>query len=434
MVLTFDAALAGLAAERIRRRRSWSGGWASAGVAVGFDFHFGKGRGGSPTFLTAAGARYGFPVDVAPHCEDAGRPVSSGTDPRRAREAGQVVEAAELLGYPWFVTGEVVHGDKRGRELGFPTANLRLDPACGCKHGIYAVRVGDRRQRLYDGVASFGRRPMFDNGAPLLEVFLFDFSGDLYGQVIDVAFVGWIRPEMKFDSVDDLVAPDGATTAAGRAPCWPARRCASAAAARSIRAGADGPGCPARKGGRQPALRRSNGAPAQFSACGRMLTAPSGFGLLPDIGLRKERPMILGRDTDADRDRSPRIPCGNHCRHRAAGQASAQGAPFKIGLLTVKTGPLAQGGYQMEQGITVFLKERNYTLAGRKVELYLGRLRRQSGRRQDQGAGTGRARARRRHRRAVGGVRTARHHRLHRPGEDADLPRRRRRGRDPAPG
>ena len=91
-----------------------------------------------------------------------------------------MVEATELLGYPWFVTGEVVHGDKRGRELGFPTANLRLDPACGLKHGIYAVRVGVGGAR-YDGVASFGRRPMFDNGAALLEVFLFDFSGDLYG-------------------------------------------------------------------------------------------------------------------------------------------------------------------------------------------------------------------------------------------------------------
>ena len=104
-----------------------------------------------------------------------------------------------MLGYPWFVSGEVVHGDKRGRELGYPTANLRLDPACGLRHGIYAVRVaiGGRR---HDGVASFGRRPMFDVGTVLLEVFLFDFSGDLYGQTIDVAFVEWIRPELKFDT------------------------------------------------------------------------------------------------------------------------------------------------------------------------------------------------------------------------------------------
>ena len=118
---------------------------------------------------------------------------------------GRVVEAAELLGYPWFASGEVVHGEKRGRELGFPTANLRLDPACGLKHGIYAVRVGIGAAR-YDGVASFGRRPTFDNGAPLLEVFLFGFSGDLYGQVIDVALIGWIRPEEKFSSIEALMA------------------------------------------------------------------------------------------------------------------------------------------------------------------------------------------------------------------------------------
>ena len=113
-------------------------------------------------------------------------------------------EANELLGYPWFVSAEVGHGDKRGRELGYPTANLRLDPGCGLKHGIYAVRV-DVGARRYDGVASFGRRPMFDQGTVLLEVFLFDFTGDLYGEIIDVAFVDWIRPELKFDSVEGLI-------------------------------------------------------------------------------------------------------------------------------------------------------------------------------------------------------------------------------------
>ena len=132
-----------------------------------------------------------------PPLEDEGRPVSSGAV-REALAAGKVVEATELLGGPWFVSGEVIHGDERGRQLGFPTANLKLDPACGLKHGIYAVRVGVGDMR-YDGVASFGVRPMFDDGAPLLEVFLFDFDGDLYGQAIDVAFIGWIRHEQKFD-------------------------------------------------------------------------------------------------------------------------------------------------------------------------------------------------------------------------------------------
>jgi riboflavin kinase/FMN adenylyltransferase len=114
-----------------------------------------------------------------------------------------VVEATELLGAPWFVSGEVIHGDKRGRELGFPTANLKLDPSCGLKHGIYAVRVDIAGVR-HDGVASFGRRPMFDDGAPLLEVYLFDFDDDLYGQSIDVAFIGWIRQEQKFESIETL--------------------------------------------------------------------------------------------------------------------------------------------------------------------------------------------------------------------------------------
>jgi riboflavin kinase / FMN adenylyltransferase len=115
-----------------------------------------------------------------------------------------VNEANALLGYPWFVSAEVLHGDKRGRKLGYPTANLRLDPDCGLAHGIYAARVGVDGRR-YDGVASFGRRPMFDQGVVLLEVFIFDFSGDLYGNVIDVAFIDWIRPERKFDSIEELV-------------------------------------------------------------------------------------------------------------------------------------------------------------------------------------------------------------------------------------
>jgi riboflavin kinase/FMN adenylyltransferase len=109
-----------------------------------------------------------------------------------------------MLGGPWFVTGKVIDGEKRGRILGYPTANIRLDNNCGLKHGIYAVRVGRGDERL-DGVASFGRRPTFDNGAPLLEVFLFDFRSDLYGQTLDVAFVDFIREELKFENVEALV-------------------------------------------------------------------------------------------------------------------------------------------------------------------------------------------------------------------------------------
>ena len=202
IVLRFDAALAQLSAADFVARVLVQQ-LAVSGVAIGFDFHFGAERTGSPGYLAAQGAKLGFAVDIVPRFEDAGRPVRSGPI-RAALAAGEVVEAAELLGYPWFVSGEVVHGDKRGRELGFPTANMRLDPGCRLKHGIYAVRVGvgDRR---YDGVASFGRRPMFDQGTVLLEAFLFDFDGDLYGQTIDVAFIDWIRPELNFPSVEELV-------------------------------------------------------------------------------------------------------------------------------------------------------------------------------------------------------------------------------------
>ena len=103
------------------------------------------------------------------------------------------------------MSAEVVHGDERGRELGFPTANVKLDPACGLQHGVYAVRVQVEGRR-YDGVANFGRRPMFDDGSVLLEVCLFDFSGDLYDRSIDVAFIGWIREEKVFASVAALMS------------------------------------------------------------------------------------------------------------------------------------------------------------------------------------------------------------------------------------
>ena len=201
VILRFDAALAATSAQDFIDR-ILIGRLKIGGAAIGFDFHFGHERRGSPAYLAGQGARLGFAVDIVPPLQDEGRPVSSGAV-RDALAAGRVVEAAELLGAPWFVAGEVIHGEKRGRELGFPTANVRLDPSCGLKHGIYAVRaaVGERR---YDGVASFGTRPMFDDGAPLLEVFLFDFAGDLYGQAVDVAFIGWIRGEEKFESIDAL--------------------------------------------------------------------------------------------------------------------------------------------------------------------------------------------------------------------------------------
>ena len=214
VVMTFDAALASLTAEEFVSRVLVER-LAVSGAVVGFNFHFGKGRTGSPGFLTAAGAQHGFAVEVVPVFTDRGRPVSSGPI-REALVAGDVGTAAELLGHPWFVTATVIQGDKRGRALGFPTANLVLDPACRLRHGIYAVRVGIDGKR-HDGVASFGRRPMFATPAPLLEVFLFDFAGDLYGRSIDVAFIAWIREEKNFAGVDELVAQMTQDSAQARA-------------------------------------------------------------------------------------------------------------------------------------------------------------------------------------------------------------------------
>jgi riboflavin kinase/FMN adenylyltransferase len=203
VVMTFDKARAGTTAQDFIHHDLIERLGVS-GIAVGYDFHFGKGRVGSPSLLVSEAPRLGIEVDVQPHVDIAERPVSSSAI-RMALAEGQIEEATAMLGGPWFVAGQVIHGEKRGRDLGYPTANIRLDGNCGLKHGIYAVRVGLGAQRL-DGVASFGRRPTFDNGAPLLEVFLFDFNGDLYGNTLDIAFIGFIREELKFDSVAALVA------------------------------------------------------------------------------------------------------------------------------------------------------------------------------------------------------------------------------------
>jgi riboflavin kinase/FMN adenylyltransferase len=201
-VVRFDAALASLPADAFVQEVLVD----RLGIAVaviGFNFHFGSKREGTPQFLAAEGTRRGFTVEVLPQLEDEGRPVSSQAV-RAALSGGRMVEAAELLGYPWLISGPVIHGDQRGRTLGYPTANILPDPACGLRHGIYAVRVGIGAKR-YDGVASFGRRPMYRIETPLLEVFLFGFQGDLYGQTLDVAFVTFIRDELRFDSAEALV-------------------------------------------------------------------------------------------------------------------------------------------------------------------------------------------------------------------------------------
>jgi riboflavin kinase / FMN adenylyltransferase len=205
IVMTFDRALASLSAdafiaEILLRRLGISG------VVAGYDFHFGAGRSGSPAFLKEAGARFGFAVEiverVAAHVADQ---AASSTTTRAALEAGDAALAAKLLAHPFAIMGKVVTGQKLGRTLGFPTVNVVPDSSCRLRHGVYAVRVV-AGATTYDGVASYGRRPTFDNGPAILEAFLFDFSGDLYGETIEILFVDWIRPEAKFDSAAALLA------------------------------------------------------------------------------------------------------------------------------------------------------------------------------------------------------------------------------------
>ncbi|PZA09484.1 bifunctional riboflavin kinase/FAD synthetase [Rhodopseudomonas palustris] len=202
VILSFDAHRASTMAHDFIQQEL-IGRLGVQGIAIGYDFHFGKGRGGSPSMLVAEAPSLGIEVDVQPHVDFGDHPVSSSAI-RKCLEEGHIAAATEMLGGPWFVTGQVIHGDKRGRDLGYPTANIRLDPECGLKHGIYAVRVG-RNGRHYDAVANFGRRPTFDNGAPLLEVFVFDFSEPLYGETLDIAFIAFIRDEEKFESIEALI-------------------------------------------------------------------------------------------------------------------------------------------------------------------------------------------------------------------------------------
>nr|WP_148227578.1 bifunctional riboflavin kinase/FAD synthetase [Fulvimarina pelagi] len=174
-------------------------------VVAGFDFHYGAKRSGTPESLGRAGLRLGFGATLVPAFEDEGGETVSSSRIRAALREGRVEEAAGLLGYRFTIRGEIVHGKKLGRTLGFPTANLVLQDEL-LAHGIYAVRLRRADGSLHDGVASYGRRPTFDDGAALFETFIFDFAGDLYGETVEVALVSRLRGEAKFDSAGALVA------------------------------------------------------------------------------------------------------------------------------------------------------------------------------------------------------------------------------------
>ena len=204
LVFHFDGELAGTTAEdfvRILLAEKLG----VKGVVTGGDFTFGKARGGNFEKLVGLGREVGIEARAVDPVLDGGEPVSS-SRVREALRKGDPQEAARLLTRPFAIRGVVEHGDKRGREIGYPTANLSIEHYLRPKYGIYAVtgRILATGQEL-QGAANIGVRPQFEPLKELLEPYFFDFSGDLYGQEIEVAFHHFLRGEAKFDSLDALV-------------------------------------------------------------------------------------------------------------------------------------------------------------------------------------------------------------------------------------
>jgi riboflavin kinase/FMN adenylyltransferase len=203
IVLPFDRALASRSAENfiadILVRDL-----AVAHVVVGYDFHFGKDRRGDAEMLRREGARLGFGLTQVAELS-AGTVAYSSSAVRALLAKGDVAAAAGMLGHWWRVSGPVIGGAKRGTGMGFPTANVTMPKGTDLGFGIYAVRV-HVDGATHDAAAYLGTRPTFDDGAPVLEVFLFDFDGDLYGRTIDVDFIAYIRGDAKFEGMDALKA------------------------------------------------------------------------------------------------------------------------------------------------------------------------------------------------------------------------------------
>ena len=217
MVFPFDASLAGMSSQEfvldilvkeLNVRH----------VVVGEDFRFGKGRAGDATALAYMADMEGFGVTIFPHISDGeGKKISSSRI-RDALRSGKPEKAARLLGHWWSVEAHVSEGDKRGRTLGFPTANLVLSGTINPAFGVYAVRAYIRGlSHVHEGVANFGMRPTFAVPAPLMEVNLFDFVGELYGQLLRVELISYLRAERKFDDLEGLKAQLSADKNAAKA-------------------------------------------------------------------------------------------------------------------------------------------------------------------------------------------------------------------------
>jgi riboflavin kinase/FMN adenylyltransferase len=205
--LPFDGLLAGLSPERFARDVI-ADGLGLAHVFVGADFRFGKGRAGTAVDLKTFGKSMGFGVTIAEIIANDLGEVSS-TNIRKSLSDGRPADAAAMLGHWHRIDGEVFGGDQRGRQLGYPTANMSINRLHPPKFGIYAVKVDvltGPNTGTYDGAASVGIRPMFGENQPNLETFLIDFDGDLYGEHLSIALIEYLRPEAKFDSLEALVA------------------------------------------------------------------------------------------------------------------------------------------------------------------------------------------------------------------------------------
>jgi riboflavin kinase / FMN adenylyltransferase len=203
VVLPFDQRFAVLSAEAFVERVLVAG-LGVGHVVVGYDFHYGKGRGGTPATLRKAGQDFAFGVTVIEQVAERGEVVSSSAI-RAELAQGDIVGANALLGHRWRVSGPVVSGAKRGTGMGYPTANIRMGKGTALAHGIYAVVVDVHGER-HQGAAYLGTRPTFDHGEVLLETFLLDFDADLYGREIAIEFVDFIRADRKFESSEALVA------------------------------------------------------------------------------------------------------------------------------------------------------------------------------------------------------------------------------------
>ncbi|HEV2748394.1 MAG TPA: bifunctional riboflavin kinase/FAD synthetase [Allosphingosinicella sp.] len=215
LVFRFDAELAAVTAEEFVADRLITRAGA-AGAVTGEDFTFGKGRGGNVEVLKRLGSEYGLTVEAVAPVLEAGEQVSSSRI-RDALQQGDCATAARLLTRPFAIEGVVEHGDKRGRAIGYPTANIGLGKYLRPKFGIYAVRGRLADGRRLEGAANLGIRPSFEPSRELLEPYFFEFDEDIYGQIVEVELISFIRPEQRFDTV-------AALTARMAADCIEARR------------------------------------------------------------------------------------------------------------------------------------------------------------------------------------------------------------------